>query len=195
MRCCLLSDYPAHISVEELGNQLLVLNMRTGDTDDECDECSLETWADAEKFSNGKKNLLRFPSRHFRGSFAHLSHFWFVTMLFLRRRFLQQKLSLLSWEPVLWPDIHFPQFWKHQWDRYQSTWRQQSLLHLGWFCGLFSKLVKPDWAIVSHWLSDLFAQVLMSHTIGLQQFWFLTQSFSNFGWRPWVLKTLLRVRN
>ena len=113
MRWCLLSDYPAHISLEELGNQLLILKMRTGDMDDECDECSLETWADAEKFSNGKKNLLRFPSRHFRGSFAHLSHFWFVTMLFLRRRFLQQKLSLLSWEPVLRPDIHFPQFWRH----------------------------------------------------------------------------------
>ena len=110
-----------HPAVDELMGNQLYLGIKhalwwitSGDRDDECDECSLEIWADAEKFSNGKKNLPCFPSRHFRGSFAYLSQFWFVTMLFLGRRFLQQKLSkkTLPWEPVRWPDIQFP-----QWDR------------------------------------------------------------------------------
>ena len=53
----------------------------------------LKILAEAEKFSNGKKNFRSFPSRHFRGSFAF--QFW-ERLSFSRRRFLEQELSLLS---------------------------------------------------------------------------------------------------
>ena len=69
IRWFLLADHPAHISVDEL-----VLNMRTADMEDECDECSLEMLSRFGEILRWKEKL-SFPSRHFRGSFAYLSHF------------------------------------------------------------------------------------------------------------------------